>query len=143
MELTDFARRLLDIAKTVHRWAGYLADLDTNRREKIALYAEEIAATLARAAIAFSGLDTQPNDKQQLLVAARELGRIAGYLDTIVATLAHHLDGRKLAGVKRHLEHLEPFEPATLIAERGAFANASRLSSAEGFFRALADALRA
>jgi len=30
-----------------------------------------------------------------------------------------------------------------MIAERGAFATASRLMSAEGFFRALADALRA
>lgn len=30
-----------------------------------------------------------------------------------------------------------------MIAERGAFATASRLTAAEGYFRALADALRA
>lgn len=143
MELTDFTRRLLAIAKTVSRWAGHLAELDAGRREKVALYAEEIAASLARAAHAFANLEHQPHDKQQFLCAARELGRIAGYLDTIVATLSQHLDGRKLAGVKRRLEHLEPYEPAALIAERGAFENANRLASSEGFFRALADALRA
>jgi hypothetical protein len=143
MPLTDYARHLLEIAETVYRWAGQLATLDRAAKEKVALYAEEIAATLARAALAFANIDAQPNDKQHLLVASRELGRIAGYVETIVGALAHHLDGRKLAGVKRRLEHLQPFEPEALIAERGAFADASRLTSAEGFFRALADALRA
>ena len=143
MGLTDFAQRILEIAETVYRWAGQLAELEAGKREKVALYAEEIAATLGRAAAAFASLDDQPDDKQQLLAAERELGRITGYLETIVGALRHHLDGRKLAGVKRRLEHLEPYAAGALIAERGAFENASRLTSAEGFFRALADALRA
>ncbi|MEQ1715844.1 MAG: hypothetical protein ABL907_07655 [Hyphomicrobium sp.] len=142
MPLTDYAKHLLEIAETVYRWASQIATLDAAGKEKVALYAEEIAATLARAAQAFASLDSQPHEKQHRLSAARELGRISGYVDTIVGALAHHLDGRKLAGVKRRLEHLQPFEPEALIAERGAFANASRLTSAEGFFRALADALR-
>lgn len=142
MPIADYAKQILAIAETVYRWAGQLAALDAGRREKVALYAEEIAATLARAALAFSALDKQANEKQHLLTASRELGRISGYLDTIVEALSHHLDGRKLAGVKRRLEHLQPFDPEALIAERGAFANASRFTAAEGFFRALADALR-
>jgi anti-sigma-K factor RskA len=142
MPITDYAQRILELAETVYRWLGQMSDLQGAKREKVALYAEEIAATLARATLAFAALEQQPTDKQQILAAARELGRIAGYVDTIVAALAHHLDGRKLAGVKRRLEHLQPFDPDTLIAERGAFAIANRLTSAEGFFRALADALR-
>ena len=142
MPITDYAQRLLDLAETVYLWLGQISDLQGAKREKVALYAEEIAATLARATLAFAALERQPADKQQILAAARELGRIAGYVDTIVAALANHLDGRKLAGVKRRLEHLQPFDPDALIAERGAFAIASRLTSAEGFFRALADALR-
>lgn len=143
MPLAEYANQLLAIAQTVYRWSGQIAMLDRSRREKVALYAEEIAATLARAAQAFLALEAQPNDKKQILSASRELGRVNGYLETIVGALSHHLDGRKLGGVKRRLEHLHPFDPEAMIAERGAFANASRLTSAEGFFRALADALRA
>ena len=142
MPIADYAQRLLDLAETVYRWLGQISDLQGAQREKVALYAEEIAATLARATQAFAQLERQPSDNQQILAAARELGRIAGYVDTIIDALAHHLDGRKLAGVKRRLEHLQPFDPDALMAERGAFAIANRLTTAEGFFRALADALR-
>ena len=71
------------------------------------------------------------------------MGRIAGYVETIVATLEDHLDGRKRAGVKRRLEHLKPFDLEAAIREFGAFRHARRLASAEGYFRALADTLRA
>lgn len=142
MSFAEFAKHVLGIAETVYRWAGQISVLDQGQREKVALYAEEIAATLARAAQAFLALERQPDEKQHVLAALRELGRISGYLETIVTALAHHLDGRKLTGVKRRLEHLHPFDPEAMIAQRGAFANASRLTAAEGFFRALADALR-
>ena len=142
MHLTEYAKQILAIAETVYRWTAQIASLDAVRREKVALYAEEIAATLGRASAAFLALEAQPSEKQHILAASRELGRVSGYLETIVGALCHHLDGRKLTGVKRRLEHLHPFDPQAMIAERSAFANASRLSSAEGYFRALADALR-
>lgn len=143
MPLAEFARRLLELSKTVYQWLGPFSALEADRREKIALYAEEIAATLARTASALSALESQPADRQRLLAVIRELGRINGYIETIVLALEHHLDGRKLAGVKRRLENLTPFELESAAACGQAFAQARRLASAEGYFRALADALRA
>lgn len=143
MRLADYAQRLLSLAQTVSRWAAQISELDRVRREKVALYAEEIAATLARAASALATLEAAPDDKSALLAATRELGRISGYVETILTALEQHLDGRKRAGVIRRLETLEPFELEAALAEHGAFRNARRLASAEGFFRALADALRA
>jgi len=142
MRLVDYVQRLTGLAATVHRWLAVAARLDSQNREKVALYAEEIAATLARAAAALAALETLPNDRPALLAATRELGRISGYVETIMATLEDHLDGRKQAGVKRRLEHLKPFDLEAAISEFGAFRHARRLTSAEGFFRALADTLR-
>ncbi len=142
MRLADYAQRLTELAATVNRWLAVAAKLDSARRDKIALYAEEVAATLARAAAGLATLEVYPDDRPALLAATRELGRIAGYVETIVATLEHHLDGRKRAGVKRRLEHLQPFDLEAAIREFGAFRHARRLASAEGYFRALADTLR-
>ena len=143
MRLADYAQRLADLASTINRWLAAASRLDGTRREKVALYSEEIAATLARAAGALATLEGAPGDLPALMTATRELGRIAGYLDTIMAALADHLDGRKQAGVKRRLEHLRPFELEAALREFGAFRHARRLTSAEGYFRALADTLRA
>jgi hypothetical protein len=143
MRLADYAERLLELARTVNRWLALLSRLDGARREKVALYAEEVAATLARAASGLAALEGTPEDRVALLSATRELGRIAGYVETIVATLKDDLDGRKQAGVKRRLEHLKPFDLEAAIREFGAFRHARRLASAEGYFRALADTLRA
>jgi hypothetical protein len=143
MRLAAYLRRLSAIAQIVHRWLDAAAQLEGVRREKVALYAEEIAATLSRAAIAIGMLEAAPNDRSAVLTATRELGRISGYLETIMAALDVHLDGRKRAGVKRRLEHLKPFDLETAIREFGAFRHARRLTSAEGYFRALADTLRA
>lgn len=143
MRLADYARRLSELAETVNRWLAEAAKLDGLRRDKIALYAEEVAATLARATVNLAILEIHPDDRQALLSATRELGRIAGYVETIMVTLEHHLDGRKRAGVKRRLEHLQPFDLEAAIREFGAFRHARRLASAEGYFRALADTLRA
>ncbi len=143
MRFADYARHLVSLGQVIYQWAGQLAEVDRSRREKVALYSEEVAATLARAAQALTALETTPEDRPLLLAATRELGRISGYVETIVSALQHHLDGRKRAGVKRRLEHLEPFELEAAIAEHGAFRQARRLAAAEGYFRALADALRA
>ena len=143
MRFADYAQRLSDLARTVNRWLALAAELDSLRRDKVALYAEEVAATLARAATNLAVLEGDPLDRPALLSATRELGRIAGYVETIVTTLEHHLDGRKRAGVKRRLEHLKPFDLEAAIREFGAFRQARRLAAAEGYFRALADTLRA
>ena len=143
MRFAAYLRRLSAIAQIVHRWLDAAAQLEGVRREKVALYAEEIAATLSRAAIAIGMLEAAPNDRSAVLTATRELGRISGYLETIMAALEVHLDGRKQAGVKRRLEHLKPFDLEAAILEFGAYRHARRLTAAEGYFRALADTLRA
>lgn len=143
MRISEYAQRLIDLAETVVRWVAQLSELDCARREKAALYAEEIAATLARAAAALASLEKRPGDAPAILTATRELGRISGYVETILAALETHLDGKKRAGIKRRLDTLEPLDLEAAVTARGAFQHARRLSSAEGFFRALADALRA
>lgn len=143
MRLADYTKHLIDLGQTIYQWVGQVAEIDRARREKVALYAEEIAATLSRAAGALAALELAPQDRSNLLAATRELGRITGYVETIMTALQHHLDGRKRAGVKRRLEHLAPFELEAAITEIGAFKQARRLTAAEGYFRALADALRA
>ena len=69
------------------------ARLDSLRREKVALYAEEIAATLGRASAALATLESRPDDRPSLLSATRELGRISGYVETIMAALMINLTG--------------------------------------------------
>ena len=108
MRVPDYSRRILALAQLLHRWVGQLMQLDGVRREKVARYAEEIAATLARAAEAHHKLDAEPGNTAARRSLVREFGRITGYLETIVTVLHRHLDGRKLAGVKRRLEQLRP-----------------------------------
>lgn len=143
MRFAAYTQHLISLGQTIYQWAGHLSEMDRVRRDKVALYAEEIAATLSRAASALADLEKAPNDRPALLAATRELGRISGYVETIMSALQRHLDGRKRAGVKRRLEHLQPFELEAALAENGAFQQARRLAAAEGYFRALADALRA
>ncbi len=143
VRLTDLSKRLLGLAETIHRWAGILAKLDAGRREKVARYADQIAETLARAADALAALDQKPQDRAARRRAAREIGRITGYVETIVAVLQHHLDGRKLAGVKRRLEQLGFDETTEWTVSARSGSRIERLVAAEGYFRALADSLRA
>ena len=116
-------------------------------RERIAGYAESIAATLARAAAALTKLQCEPHDTAARAEAFRELGRITGYVETIVAVLETHLDGRKIAGVKRRLEQLdvERFALGTAGGQCDDMTGirCDRLLAAEGYLRALADGLRA
>ena len=144
MPFSAYAVKLVALAETLHRWLSVLTGLDRANRERIADYAEAIAATLSRAAEALERAGADPRDRRAQAVAERELGRISGYVETIVAVLEPHLDGRKLAGVKRRLETLG-VERLTHSLARGAAAAAGEiagLASAEGYFRALADGLR-
>lgn len=151
MPFSIYTVKLLGLAQTLHRWLAVLCGLDRLNRERIAGYAEAIAATLARAANALSKIDGPECDAVTCAIARseaqRELGRITGYVETIVAVLEQHLDGRKLAGVKRRLDQLnvEQFVlgvSGDLPVPRGSL-RADRLLAAEGYFRALADGLRA
>jgi hypothetical protein len=142
MGLLDHTIQILGLSETILKWQGSLTQLSTERREKVAQYAEQIAATLARAATAFSALEKDPANPKAGREGVRELGRIAGYLEDIMAALEDHLDGRKLAGVKRRLELLAEREPMRAAARKADTQRVERLLEAEGYFRALADGLR-
>lgn len=142
MPFTDYARALLELAEVINRWFATLTPLDRARRNRVARYAAEIADTLARAADALHALEADPHDHQAAQRAAREFGRITGYVETMVGVLEHHLDGRKLAGVKRRLERLEARRPSMEQVRPPALRRIDRVSAAEGYFRALADGLK-
>jgi hypothetical protein len=143
MGLLDHTIRLLGLSETILKWQSTLAQLGAERREKVAQYAEQIAATLARAAAAFAVLEKDPSSTRASREAVRELGRIAGYVEDIVQALEDHLDGRKLAGVKRRVELLTEKEPMRAAVRQADTQRVERLLEAEGYFRALADGLRA
>ncbi len=142
MPIADYARCLLAIAETVHCWLSALASLDEKRRARVATYAEKIAATLQRAGEALRLLEAGTGDRGARERAVRELGRISGYIETMVEALEQHLDGRKLTGVKRRLELLRPGELHRCVVAGRKPTHIDRLASAEGYFRALADGLR-
>lgn len=141
LPFTDYARILLELATTVHRWITALAPLDRARRRRVARYAANIADTLARAADAIAELEADPANAAAARRVAREFGRITGYIETIVGVLDQHLDGRKLAGVKRRLMRLEAHAPRLEPVKHAGARRADRLAAAEGYFRALADSL--
>ncbi len=148
MSLTVYSKRLLSLAETVHHWLGSLSALDHESRDRIAKYSDEVAATLARAAVAVQRLASNPDELAARVEAMREFGRITGYIETIVGVLQRHLDGRKLAGVKRRLELLAPGGLASDASSTDTRLRQDnrligRLAAAEGYFRALADGLRA
>ncbi len=148
MRPADVTRKLLGLAETLHRWLGALTALDVSRRDRIAGYDEAIAGTLHRCADALARLAADPNDAEARGMMVRELGRISRYIETMVSVLAHDLDGRKLAGVKRRLELLAAESNADLTPVPGHRlqvdgSRIDRLLAAEGYFRALADGLRA
>lgn len=148
MAFSDYTKRVLGLAETVYRWLLYLGDLDPARRERIATYADAIGDSLARARSVLIRLNGEPDDRNLRLEAVSELARINGYVETIVEVLEHQLDGRKLAGVKRRLQGIgKRIVPAGRLEPGGAkfngYGRLERLAAAEGYFRALADGLRA
>ena len=92
LRLADYAQRLKSLAETVHRWLGVLSELDHARRLRVAGYAEAIADTLARTVDALEALNADAPNKRAYRQAIRELGRICGYIETMVAALEHQLD---------------------------------------------------
>lgn len=142
MRLTEYVARLLALSTTLHRWLDSLTGLDGTRRQKLADYADEIAATLARASEAMHKLEADPADAAARRRAIREFGRIGGYVENMVGCLEHHLDGRKLAGVKRRLEQLSGGVPLGRATPASVRVRLDRIAAAEGYFRALADGLR-
>ena len=146
MRITDQATKFLRLSKVLHGWLELLTGLEAARRQRISLYADEIAATLGRASQALLQLQNQPDNAQAARLVSRELGRIAGYVEDIVALLESHLDGRKLAGVKRRLDALsgpgftDGEEPD--LAWQLAVRKIDRLAEAEGYFLSLAERLR-
>ncbi|MGD9671274.1 MAG: hypothetical protein AB7U75_19870 [Hyphomicrobiaceae bacterium] len=141
MPFTTYVRVLFDLAETLHGWIAALTPLDRARRRRVARYSARIAETLARAAEALQALELDPGDRQAARRASREFGRIAGYVETMVGVLEHHLDGRKLAGVKRRLERLGATAPQSDCVQSASDRRIDRLTAAEGYFRALADGL--
>lgn len=142
MGLSDFSRRMVALAEAIHQWTNALSSLDRSRRRRVAIYADRIAETLLRARDDLSRLEADPADAKAARAATREFGRIQGYIATLVDVLRHHLDGRKLRGVKRRLELLEASDLVDRSTPRAAQMQIDRLAAAEGYFRALADALR-
>jgi len=143
MRLSDYTKSILELALTLHRWLGDIAGMEPERQERVADYAAAIADTLSRAADYLAKLEREPQDRAARRQAIRELGRICGYIETIVDVLKHRLDGRKLAGVKRRLETIGAGDWRDHEANEAYSLRIDRLADAEGYFRALADGLRA
>ncbi len=146
MPISAFALKILALSETIYRWLSALSGLDRASRERVADYADQIGATLARAEAALARISAHPTERAARADAGRELARISGYVEDLVDVLEDHLDGRKLAGVKRRLEALEAGGIARAAGGESqglkVGAEIERLSAAEGYFRALADGLR-
>lgn len=146
MSVLEAALKLLGLSEALLKWHGPLRELSTARRERVATYAGEIAASIARAASAAEQLgDASLDKKSRRKLAAeivREVGRLKGYVEDVADTLKNHLDGRKLSGVKRRLQSLE-IAPADLEKDGGETrALVDRFIEAEGYMRALIDRLK-
>ena len=143
LRVVDLTLKLLGISEAMRRWQGVIGELDEKRRLRVAHYAEEIAGTLQRAATGYEQLEKDPGDKAALRAVVREIGRLTGYVETIVATLEGRVDGRRIAGLKRRLEALATEGLITEAIAKADHRRIERLVAAEGYFRALADGLKA
>jgi hypothetical protein len=142
MRTLDIALKLLGLADVICAWQAKLARLDKVKRVKVAEYAEAVADSLARLAAALERLENDTGDRGARRGALREIGRLAGYVETIVATLKGHLDGRRLAGVERRLRPLSDAEGLADALARIEPRRIEHIVAAEGYMRALADSLR-
>lgn len=142
MRALDIALKLLGLADVICAWQAKLARLDKAKRVKVAEYAEAVADSLARMGGALEQLESNAADRAARRGALREIGRLAGYVETIVATLRGHLDGRRLAGVERRLQALSDEEGIADALARIEPRRIEHIVAAEGYMRALADSLR-
>jgi len=142
MRLIDVTLKLLGLSEAVLKWQSALTDLARADRARAATYCESIAETLARAAAALARLCDEPRDKTAQRSLPRELGRMKGYLDDLAQLLDEHLDGRKLAGIKKRLAGIFEEGPPDATSIPADEKQVSRLLEAEGYFRALADGLK-
>lgn len=143
MGLIDYTVKLLGLSEVIHKWRDAMRRMDADDREKIAVYCETIAENVAQAARSFEVLRKDETDKAARREAVLAFGRMAGHVEDIATALADHLDGRKIAGVKRRLDILldqHRMDDAIARADSGRIA---RLHEAEGYFRSVADRLRA
>lgn len=143
MRIIDYTLKLLGITEIMRRWQSVIAEVDDRRRDRIARYADEIAATLARATEAIEKLERDPADRIAARTVRREFGRLGGYIENIITALQGHIDGRRLQGVKRRLESLAADGLVASTLNSSDPKRLERLAAAEGYFRALADGLRA
>ncbi len=142
MRALDLALKLLGLADVICAWQAKLARLDKAQRGKVAEYAEAVACSLARMAGALERLERNATDRTARRTALREIGRLTGYVETIVATLRGHVDGRRLAGVERRLQALSNEEGVEGALIRVEPRRIEHIVAAEGYMRALADSLR-
>ena len=143
MRLVDYTLKVLGLSQAMRKWHSLMSALDQSQRDKVARFAEQIAATLARAAEAFGWLEKHPGETLATRAAVRELGRLSGYVENIVVTLQGRVDGRRLHGIRRRLQALTEDSLIADSVRRADAARINRLIEAEGYFRALADSLRA
>lgn len=142
MRALDIALKLLGLADVICAWQAKLARLDKAKRVKVAEYAEAVADSLARMGVALEQLESNAANRTARRSALREIGRLAGYVETIVTTLRGHLDGRRLAGVERRLRALSDEEGVADALARIEPRRIEHIVAAEGYMRALADSLR-
>jgi hypothetical protein len=93
-------------------------------------------------ATALERLESDAAERTARRSALREIGRLAGYVETIVATLRGHGDGLRLAGVERRLQALSDEDGIADALARVEPRRIEHIITAEGYVRALANSLR-
>jgi len=143
MRAIDLTLKLLGLADVICKWQAMMTRLDKARRLKVARYALRIAESLARLAAALERLEADATDRTARRGALREVGRLAGYMETMVTALRGHVDGRSLAGVERRLQGLSVDDIISDTPTGEPPRHIERIVAAEGYMRALADSLQA
>ena len=143
MRAIDLTLKLLGLADVICKWQAMMTRLDKARRLKVARYALRIAESLARLAAALERLEADATDRTARRGALREVGRLAGYMETMVTALRGHVDGRSLAGVERRLQGLSVDDIISVKPTGEPPRHIERIVAAEGYMRALADSLQA